>query len=207
MTSPLHFGIVGGTFDPPHIAHLILGEHGFEELNLTRVLYVPAGTPPHKDHTRTPDYHRAAMTQIAIDDNPHFELCRVDLDRPGPHYTVDMVALLRKDYPGAQFTFIMGEDMFKDLPLWERAEGLFTGGMLNVAVMRRLGVKGVLRADQHEAALPGLADHVTMLRSPLVEISSTDIVRRLRDGDSVRYLVPDAVLDYIHQHRLYKESL
>lgn len=207
MTSPQHFGIVGGTFDPPHIAHLILGEHGFEELDLTRVLYVPAGTPPHKDHTRTPDFHRAAMTQIAIADNPHFELCRVDLDRPGPHYTIDMMTILREEFPGAQFTFIMGEDMFKDLPLWERAEGLFTGGMVNVAVMRRLGVKGVLRADQHESSLPGLAEHVTMLRSPLVEISSTDIVRRLRDGDSVRYLVPDPVLDYIRQHRLYKEPV
>lgn len=207
MTSRLHFGIVGGTFDPPHIAHLILGEHGFEELNLTRVLYVPAGTPPHKDHTRTPDFHRAVMTQIAIADNPHFALCRVDLDRPGPHYTVDMMTILREQYPGAEFTFIMGEDMFKDLHLWDRAEGLFTGGMLNVAVMRRLGVRGILRADQHEAFLPGLSEHVTMLRSPLVEISSTDIVRRLRQGDSVRYLVPDAVLDYIHEHRLYKEPV
>lgn len=201
----MHLGIVGGTFDPPHIAHLILGEHGYEELGLSKVLYVPAGTPPHKDHTRTPDYHRAAMTQIAIADNPHFEICRVDLDRPGPHYTIDTISILRDQYPDAQFTFIMGEDMFKDLHTWQRAEGLFTGDMLGVAVMRRLGVKGVLRADQHEKTLPGLAEHVTMLRSPFVEISSTDVVRRLRVGDSVRYLVPDEVLAYISHHRLYKE--
>ncbi|MBK8135340.1 MAG: nicotinate-nucleotide adenylyltransferase [Anaerolineae bacterium] len=205
MTDLLHYGIVGGTFDPPHIAHLILGEHGFEELNLTKVLYVPAGTPPHKDGTRTPDFHRAAMTQIAIGDNPRFELCRVDLDRPGPHYTVDMMAILRQKYPGAEFTFIMGEDMFKDLPNWKRAEGLFTGGQLKVAVMRRLGVKGILRADQHEDTLPGLSEHVTMLKSPLVEISSTDIARRIREGQSGRYIVPDAVLGYIRQHHLYED--
>lgn len=205
MSAGEHYGIVGGTFDPPHIAHLILGEHGYEELGLTRVLYIPAGTPPHKDGTRTPDYHRAEMTRIAIADNDHFELCRVDLDRPGPHYTVDMVAILREMYPGAQFTFIMGEDMFKDLPNWKRAEGLFTGGALKVAVMRRLGVKGILRADQHEKSLPGLAQHVTMLRSPLVEISSTDIARRLREGESGRYIVPDPVLEYIRIHRLYEE--
>lgn len=206
MTSPAHYGIVGGTFDPPHIAHLILGEHGYEELNLTKVLYVPAGTPPHKDSTRTPDFHRAAMTQIAIGDNAHFELCRVDLDRPGPHYTVDMISLLRERYPGAEFTFIMGEDMFKDLPNWRNADGLFTEGKLGVAVMRRLGVKGELRADQHEAALPGLASHVTMLKSPLVEISSTDIARRLREGESGRYIVPDAVLQYIRENHLYEEK-
>jgi nicotinate-nucleotide adenylyltransferase len=201
--SGLKLGIVGGTFDPPHIAHLILGEHGWEELHLDQVLYIPAGTPPHKDHTRTPAHHRAAMTKIAIQDNPHFALNRVDLDRPGPHYTIDMVGLLEQQFPGAQFTFIMGEDMFRDLPNWRNADGLFTSGSINVAVMRRLGVKGELRADQHERVLPGLASNVTMLRSPLVEISSTDVVRRLRQKDSVRYIVPDPVLDYIRNHRLY----
>lgn len=205
MTALRRIGIVGGTFDPPHLAHLILGEHGYEELRLDKVLYVPAGTPPHKESTRTPAIYRAAMTAIAIEDNDHFEMSRVDLDRPGPHYTVDTIAILRETYPGAEFTFIMGEDMFKELPQWERAEGLFTGSMLRVAVMRRLGVHGVLRADEHEDKLPGLAKNVTMLKSPLVEISSTDIVRRLRNGESVRYLVPDRVLSYIKANRLYQE--
>lgn len=200
-----YIGLVGGTFDPPHIAHLILGEHGREELNLDRVFYIPAGAPPHKDHTRTSDFHRAAMTTIAIQDNPYFELCRVDLDRPGPHYTIDMVEILRKENPDAHFTFIMGEDMFKDLPNWRNAEGLFTDGRLRVAVMRRLGVKNELRADQHEDTLPGLAKNVVMLQSPLVEISSTDIARRLRQKESVKYIVPEPVLAYIHENHLYEE--
>ncbi|MFZ2880646.1 MAG: nicotinate-nucleotide adenylyltransferase, partial [Phototrophicaceae bacterium] len=121
MTHFRRIGIVGGTFDPPHIAHMILGEHGFEELDLDRVLYIPAGTPPHKESTRTPAAHRAAITEIAISDNDRFTMSRVDLDRPGPHYTVDTVAILRETYPDAEFTFIMGEDMFKELPQWERA--------------------------------------------------------------------------------------
>lgn len=198
-------GLVGGTFDPPHIAHLILGEHGREELHLDRVLYIPAGTPPHKDHTRTSDVHRVAMTSIAIADNPYFELCRVDLDRPGPHYTIDTVEILRNMYPNADFTFVMGEDMFRDLPNWRRADGLFTDGRIKVAVMHRLGVRGELRPDQHEAVLPGLARNVIMLKSPLIEISSTDVVRRLRHNESVKYLVPDPVLAYIRQHQLYQE--
>lgn len=198
------YGIVGGTFDPPHYAHLILAEHAHEELGLERVLFVPAGVPPHKAHTRTPLDHRIAMLHHAIDSNPAFALSRVDVDRPGPHYSIDMVNLLRAQFPGVQFTFIMGEDMFNDLPNWERADGLFTDGRLHVAVMRRLGSKGVLRADAHEDRLPGLARTVTMLASPLIEISSTDIVRRLREGRSVRYLLPDPVLNYIQELNLYR---
>ncbi len=202
---PRRIGIVGGTFDPPHFAHLILGEHAHEELQLDRVLYIPAGTPPHKTHTRTPVDHRLAMLNIALRDNARFEINLVDVNRPGPHYSIDMVTLLRSQFPEAEFTFIMGEDMFNDLPNWKRADGLFTGGALPVAVMRRLGEKGVLRPDMHEAIFPGMAETVTMLRSPLVEISSTNIVERIRQGLSARYLLPDAVLDYIHQHKLYRD--
>lgn len=198
------FGIVGGTFDPPHYAHLILAEHAREELDLERVLFVPAGIPPHKEYTRLSVEHRLNMLQLAIEDNPVFAISRVDVDRPGPHYSIDMVNLLREQYPGVEFTFIMGEDMFNDLPNWERAEGLFTDGRLKVAVMRRLGSMGVLRADAHEDTLPGLALTVTMLASPLIEISSTDLVRRIREGRSARYLLPDAVLMYIQEHNLYR---
>lgn len=198
------FGIVGGTFDPPHYAHLILGEHAREELRLQRVLFVPAGIPPHKDHTRLSVDDRLTMLHLAIDDNPAFEISRVDIDRPGPHYSIDMVNLLRGQFPGVEFTFVMGEDMFNDLPNWKRAEGLFTDGRLKVAVMRRLGSVGVLHADAHEDSLPGLARNVTMLSSPLIEISSTDIVRRIRQGHSVRYLLPEPVLAYIDEHNLYR---
>lgn len=198
------FGIVGGSFDPPHYAHLILAEHAHEELQLARVLFVPAGIPPHKSHTRESVEHRLNMLYLAIADNPAFDVSRVDIDRPGPHYSIDMVNLLREQYPHGEFTYIMGEDMFNDLPNWSRAEGLFTDGRLKVAVMRRLGSNGVLRPDAHKDSLPGLEQVATMLESPLIEISSTDIVRRLRDGLSARYLLPESVLSYIQEHRLYR---
>lgn len=199
-----HYGIVGGSFDPPHYAHLILAEHAYEELQLSRVLFVPAGTPPHKSHTRETVEHRLNLLHLAIADNPAFEVSRVDIDRAGPHYSIDMVNLLRDQYPGSAFTFIMGEDMFNDLPNWSRADGLFTDGRLKVAVMRRLGSMGVLRPDAHISTLPGLEHNVTMLESPLIEISSTDIVRRIREGFSARYLLPDSVLSYIQEHNLYR---
>lgn len=198
------FGIVGGSFDPPHYAHLILAEHAHEELQLARVLFVPAGVPPHKSHTRESVEHRLNMLYLAIADNPAFDVSRVDIDRPGPHYSIDMVNLLRERYPHGEFTYVMGEDMFNDLPNWSRAEGLFTDGRLKVAVMRRLGSNGVLRPDAHKDSLPGLEQVATMLESPLIEISSTDIVRRLRDGLSARYLLPESVLSYIQEHRLYR---
>lgn len=199
------YGIVGGTFDPPHYAHLVLAEHAREELNLDCVLFVPAGVPPHKTSTRTAVHHRVNMINLAIADNPCFTLSRVDIDREGPHYTVDMVALLRSQYPDADFFFLMGEDMFNSLPTWKRAEGLFTDGRLPAVVMRRLGSVGILRPDVHKDVLPGLENNVIMLSSPLLEISSTDVVNRLREGKSARYLLPDAVLSYIREHGLYTE--
>ncbi len=199
-------GIVGGTFDPPHYAHLVLAEHAHEELALDLVLFVPAGQPPHKASTRTPLEHRVAMLERALSDNDKFRLSRVDIDRPGPHYTVDMINLLREHDPGAELIFIMGEDMFNSLPRWERAEALFMEGQLPVAVMRRLGERGTLRPDKHHEVFPGLERVVTMLKSPLLEVSSTDIVRRLQEGRSVRYLLPDPVLDYIYRHDLYVQN-
>jgi len=200
-------GIVGGTFDPPHFAHLVLGEHGREELNLDKVLFVPAGEPPHKASTRTPSALRVEMIQLAIQDNPYFELSRVDVDRPGPHYTIDMLSILREQYHGAQFFLLMGEDMFNSLPTWDRAEGLFADGQLPVAVMHRLGASAKLRLDRHKDVLPGLDNSVILLKSPLLEISSTEIVQRLREGRSARYLLPDTVLRYIEEHGLYKDAV
>jgi nicotinate-nucleotide adenylyltransferase len=191
-------GIMGGAFDPPHYAHLILAEHAYDELGLDKVLFVPTGASPHKDRNRTSVDHRLAMLRLAVEGNPRFEISRADIDRPGPHYSVEMVALLRSQYPDDEFTFIMGEDMFNDLPNWKRATELFSHGNLPVAVMRRLGSKSDLR---HEM-FAGLV--VIKLASPLVEISSTAIVQRIQSGLSIRYLLPDAVLDYIEKNRLYR---
>jgi nicotinate-nucleotide adenylyltransferase len=197
-------GIVGGTFDPPHYAHLILAEHAREELDLDHILFVPAGMPPHKDSTRTPTEHRLAMLSLAVAGNAHFSISQIDIHRPPPHYSVDMVRLLRQQYPNARFHFIMGEDSFRDLPTWRTPLEMVADGVVTFAVMTRPGVEGEIDPAMHENVLPGLAGHIHVLASRMVEISSTDIVRRLREGKSVRYLLPEAVLAYIEQHHLYR---
>lgn len=200
-------GILGGTFDPPHNAHLILAQHAYEELNLTRVLFVPAGVPPHKTKTRTNVEQRLEMLKIAIGDVPYFQLSRVEIDRPGPHYTIDTVRIIQDQNPTAELFFIMGGDVFRDLPNWDRPQEMFATCKLAVAVMRRPGRDGAdLRADMHEQMIPGLRDYTIMLHSPLVEFSSTDIVDRLGHGKSVRYMVPEPVLRYIDHHNLYQPS-
>lgn len=194
-------GVLGGTFDPPHIGHLILAEYTMEALHLERVLFVPAGEQPFKPSTRSVVNHRLEMLKLVIADNPKFTISRVDLDRPGPHYTADMLPLIQRDYPDAQLWFIMGGDNLRDLPKWKHAEGIYRQSRL--AVMRRSDED--ISADMHDDILQGLSDKVDMIDTPLLSIwlSSTHVVERLQEGKSVRYLVPDIVLDYIKEHNLY----
>lgn len=195
-------GILGGTFDPPHLGHLILGEYAVDALDLARVLFLPAADPPHKrDRAKTPLVYRLAMLTLALADNEHFALSRVDVDRPGPHYSVDAVTILLRQYPGAEFFFIMGGDSLRDLPKWHRPAELIE--LCKLAVMRRPGDN--FTSDLHNTILPRLSERLVMMETPVLEISSTDIVQRIRQGKSVRYLVPDSVLAYIAQHRVYEE--
>lgn len=201
-------GILGGTFDPPHYAHLILAQHASEELELDKVLFVPAGEPPHKTHTRTTTDDRVSMLKLAVEDNELFELSRAELDRPGPHYTIDTVRIIQAENPDDELFFIMGGDVYRDLPNWDRPQEMFATCKLAVAVMRRPGKDGAeLSLDMHKDTIPDLEDNAIMLTSPLVELSSTHIVERLTQGKSVRYMMPDRIIDYIQKHGLYKSVL
>jgi nicotinate-nucleotide adenylyltransferase len=196
-------GILGGTFDPPHIGHLILAQYTMEALDLSAILFVPAGDHPFKgDNTRSQTHNRVAMTNLAIADNARFILSMVDLEREGPHYSADTVKILQRDYPNAQLYFVMGGDNLRALPTWTRARELYEGCRL--AVMKRSDEN--ISPDMHEAVLPGLKDQVDIVDAPLLGIwlSSTHVIERLQAGRSVRYLVPDPVLDYIRQHHLYQ---
>jgi len=193
-------GILGGTFDPPHVGHLILAEYSAESLDLDHLFFVPAADPPHKqDETKTPVHHRLAMLQRAIADNERFSLSRIDVDRPGPHYSLDTVRIVKNEFPRADTYFVMGGDSFRDLPTWHNPQALIA--LCTIVVMRR--PYDHIQPDMHEAVLLGLAERVILIDAPLLEISSTDIVERLRQGRSVRYLVPDAVLAYISENNLY----
>jgi nicotinate-nucleotide adenylyltransferase len=193
-------GILGGTFDPPHIGHLILAEYATDSLELTRLLFVPAANPPHKqDELKTPISDRVKMLELALADNMQFSISRVDIDRPGPHYSVDTVSLIKRQYSGSEFYFVMGGDSLRDLPTWYRPDELIR--LCKLAIMRRPGVD--IRPDMHEDVLPGMKDRIIIFDAPLIEISSTEIAARLAQHRSIRYLVPDKVREYIEAYRLY----
>lgn len=195
-------GILGGTFDPPHIGHLILAEYTIEALELERVLFVPAADPPHKrDQTRTPIHHRLAMLERAIEDNKRFVISRVDIDRPGPHYSVDTVGIIQAQYPDAELYFVMGGDSLRDLPNWRSPEVFIQ--RCKLAVMRRSDED--IHSHMHDAVLPALAERIIMIDAPLlgIWISSTHVVQRLQEGKSVRYVVPQQVMQYIFEQKVY----
>ena len=195
-------GILGGTFDPPHIAHLVMADQARSQLNLSRVMLVPAGQPPHKlGRPVTPIEHRLAMTQLAIADDPSLALSRVEVDRPGPHYTTDTLAELRAARPEDDLYLLIGSDSLRDLMAWRDPARIVAQARL--AVMRRPDAEPDMRAL--ESALPGIGARVEWVDAPWLDISSSDIQRRVRAGLSIRHLVPTAVERYIVEHGLYRE--
>jgi nicotinate-nucleotide adenylyltransferase len=203
MTNPQSLGILGGTFDPPHYGHLALAENARVQLHLDRVLFVPAGQPPHKpNQPTTPAHHRAAMVQAAIADHPAFALSRVDLDRPGPHYTVDMLALLGRAYPGAELYFLIGGDSLAEFPIWRDSASIVRQARL--AVMQRAGWEADLEAL--ERGTPGIRERLVWLDALHLDIASTDLRRRVRAGLPLRYLVPPPVEAYVREHGLYRDN-
>ncbi|HEY63390.1 MAG TPA: nicotinate-nucleotide adenylyltransferase [Caldilineae bacterium] len=200
----MRIGILGGTFDPPHIGHLILAEEAWSQLNLDRVLLVPAGDPPHKrGQPLSPAYHRVRMVELAIADNPHLELSRVDVDRPGPHYTIDMVHILREQFSNddVELFFLMGLDSLADLPHWHRAADLVA--TCRLVALSRPDV--YLDWEYLEASLPGIRDRVILLDMPELEIASHVLQQRVRQGRPIRYQVLPAVEEYIYRHNLYRD--
>jgi nicotinate-nucleotide adenylyltransferase len=201
-TPARRIGIMGGSFDPIHIAHLIMAESAREALSLDLVLFVPAGSQPLKSGKYvTPAQHRLAMVELAIAGNPHFAISSVDMDRPGPSYTVDTVAALRQEWggPGVEMWFIVGADSLSTFPMWRDPNGILVHARL--AVVRRPGVEPDILALRAE--IPLLEERLDWVDAPLIDISGTDIRRRVAADLSIRYRVPDAVRDYIEANRLY----
>ena len=197
-------GIYGGTFDPPHLGHLILAEAAADFLALDQVLFVPAAHPPHKPPAtvRAAAHHRLAMVEHAVADNVRFGVSRVDIDRPGPHYTVDTLARLHESYPQATLFFLIGADSLHDLPRWLCPARLLE--LATLGVMRRPGSQPNL--DALEAALPGITARVQWIDAPLIDISASNLAAHIAAGYSVRYRIPDAVCEYISKHNLYRKA-
>jgi nicotinate-nucleotide adenylyltransferase len=201
----MKLGILGGTFDPIHLGHLLLAEMAWETLGLQRVLFAPAGESPLKqDISKTPAHHRRAMVELAIASNSHFELSLVDLERPGPHYTTDTVRLIRSRYDlsADECFFIVGGDSLMSLPLWYNSEELIT--LCRLAVSHRPGYQPDLTAL--EERIPGLSTRLDWVEMPALDLVASEIRARVRAGQSIRYQVTDSVGEYIKQYKLYRRS-
>lgn len=198
---PVRFGVFGGSFDPPHYGHLALAETARVQLQLARVLFVPAGEPPHKTDVKlSPIAKRVALVQAAIADNGAFALSRVDVARPGPHYTVDMLRLLRAEFPQVTDWFLLlGEDSLHDFLSWRAPEEILD--LAELAVMRRPEKPAPLEILQER--LPTLERRLTWLDVPPLHLSATELRRRVREGLPLRYLVPLPVEVLIRKHQLY----
>jgi nicotinate-nucleotide adenylyltransferase len=193
-------GILGGTFDPPHYGHLTLAENARVQLTLERVLFVPAGQQPLKqDRAISPVQHRVTMVEAAIAGNPDFGVSLVDVERPGPHYTDDMLNLLRGIYPEKELFFLIGSDSLAQLPEWRDPAAIIQQARL--VVMPRPGWNVDVAAL--ERAVPGIQQQLTWLDAPHLDIAASDLRRRVRAGLPLRYLVPPAVEAYIQGFELY----
>lgn len=198
-------GILGGTFDPIHLAHLIFAEQAREQMGLDQVLFMPAGNPPHKESNEiTSVKHRIEMVELAIAGVPHFDICTYETERKQVCYTVDTMAALKPRFPDAELVLLIGLDNLNDLPNWSRPDELLAEITLGVA--RRPGetipdwqtLSPPLEPKSAQLAVKSIVE------MPLIDISSSEIRQRIAENRSTRFLIPSAVDAYIRAHELYK---
>lgn len=198
----MRVGIFGGTFDPPHLSHLILAEEAWYQLQLDRLLFVLTQDPPHKRELPiSPVEDRLEMLQAAIADNPHFAISRVEIDRPGPHYSVDTVRLLQQELPQAQLVYLMGGDSFRDLLKWHQPVE-FVAACHQIGVMRR--PQDSIDLGMVAEVIPEVLEKVRLIQAPLLEVASMQIRRRIAEGRPFRYYLPPVVVEIIRQRGLYQ---
>jgi nicotinate-nucleotide adenylyltransferase len=194
-------GLLGGTFNPPHVGHLICAQDAWSQLGLDRVLLVPVHTPPHKEAPADPGVeHRVALCEAAVGDDPRLGVSRIDADVPGPSYTVDTLKRLHDARPGDHLTFIVGGDMARSLPRWREPEAILALAELGVAAREGVGREDILEAL---SGLPSAAERLRFFEMPRIDISSTMVRDRIAAGAPVRYLVGNAVAGYISREGLY----
>lgn len=183
-------GILGGTFDPPHLGHLIIAEEVMLALQLDQVWFMPTNEPPHKQNAMTVAADRVKMLEYALEDNERFRINTIELEREGKSYTFDTMSLLKEKYPNDTFYFIIGADMVEYLPKWQRIDDL-----LNIVTFVGVNRPGYELKTKYP---------IMEVDIPLIDISSSYIRSRLQNNKSVNYLVPDAVYEYIKGNHLYE---
>lgn len=200
----MNIGIIGGTFDPIHNGHLIIAEYARTSLNLDKVLFIPSGMHPFKDNKNITDAkHRMEMILLAIDSNIYFEASSLEINRTGITYTIDTISSLKEKYPKDDLYFIFGLDILFELDKWEKIEQL---NQLCKFVLFDRPSKEDLKIYERIVELKSSYNiDIKMVRSPIIDISSTEIRERVRKKISIRYLVPEVVEEYILNNKLYKK--
>ena len=191
-------GIMGGTFDPIHVGHLMIAEAVWDEYKLEKVLFIPSANPPHKHDVMTSARHRFNMTLLATCSNPHFEVSSIEMDRTGPSYTIDTIKALKKIYgDNTDFYFIIGADCIHELPSWHKIDELLK--ICKFIATKRPSYKLDLSIIAKE-----FSDYnIQLLETPELEISSTDIRQRIKKGYSIQYITTEQVQQYIRKEELY----
>ena len=196
-------GIMGGTFDPIHHGHLVAAQEAASALDLDRVIFIPVWQPPHKieEPSASPE-HRLCMVRLAVDANPRFEVSTIEIDHPGPSYTVETLRRLLQRDPGLDLHFIVGMDSLAELPRWRDPADIVR--LARIVALYRPGWETV-DLGELARALPESEGRVSVVLMPELDISATELRERARAGRPIRYLVPDAVAAYIEEHGLYKD--
>ena len=203
MAEKKRVGILGGTFDPIHVGHLMTAEAVRDEYHLDKVIFIPAAVPPHKQNQDvTEAMHRYVMTVLATCSNPNFEVSDIEMNRPGPSYTIDTIReLLERFGEDTEFYFITGADAIQEIHTWDRIEELLA--MCHFIGASRQGC--LPDVNQIKASFGELGKRkIHRLETPELEISSTDIRNRIKKGYSIKYIVPTAVEQYIYKQGLYR---
>ncbi len=198
----MRLGLFGGTFDPIHLGHLILAEQCRESCALDRVWFVVAGEPPHKRGDRTPVAHRLEMARIAVAGHAAFAVSEIEANRPGPHYSVETLDAVRRERPEDELFFLIGADTLNDLPNWREPARI--ARMATIVVVNRPDIE-----ESDPASFPSFTPDSHPIRAvtiPPIGIASTDLRRRVREGKTIRYLLPRGVEAYIDAQGLYREG-
>ncbi|MFX4261619.1 nicotinate-nucleotide adenylyltransferase [Pelotomaculum propionicicum] len=197
-------GIMGGTFDPVHFGHLVAAEGARYSFSLEKVIFIPAGNPPHKpDHIITEPSIRYKMTCLAVASNPSFCASDLEVERPGPSFTIDTVRYMMRLHPNERIFFITGADALIEISTWKNFEVLLS--ICNFVAATRPGYRLLELKEKLDPLPDSLKQNISYMEVPALAISSTDIRQRVREGRPIKYLLPESVEDYIIQNNLYRQ--
>lgn len=204
MLNEKRVGILGGTFDPIHLGHLIIGENAYSQCNLENVLVMPSGKPPHKDSSDiSNEIDRSTMVKLSIAGNNHFSYSGFELERNGYIYTSDTLQLMTKEHPDTKYFFILGEDSIDYIEKWHEPEIIMQ--LCTIVVAHRNNGSDKVLDDKINHLRNVYNADIIKIKVPRIEISSTDIRNRVNNGSSIKYLVVSEVENYIYKNNLYKE--